>query len=149
MRLTQIRYCVTSFYTDARLITRIRKSCPRLPSDAKGVIPTLPGVFSGLSGGRRRGMQISYKRVPVVRKARCIACGLCEWVCPHACLGVLGGSGALVQPDACTSEGHCVSACQKEAIQMKWVRLNGNRSIAHWRVRASVLRQPQQSAAST
>ncbi|MBZ5620634.1 MAG: 4Fe-4S binding protein [Acidobacteriia bacterium] len=92
-------------------------------------------------------MQISYKRVPVVRKTRCTACGLCESVCPHACLGVLSGSGALVQPDACTSEGYCVSACQESAIHMRWMRLNGNRSIGQWRVRASTLRHPQQSSA--
>ena len=118
-----------------------------LPPDAKGVIPILPGASPELSGGWGRGMQILYKRVPVVRKTRCTACGLCRSVCPHACLDVLGGSGALVQPDACTSEGYCVNACQESAIQMKWVRLNGNRSIGQWRGRALMVRQPQQSSA--
>jgi NAD-dependent dihydropyrimidine dehydrogenase PreA subunit len=93
-----------------------------------------------------RGMQISYKRVPVVRKTRCTSCGLCGSVCPHACLDVLGGTGVLVQPDACTSEGFCVSACRESAIQMRWVRLDGDRSIGQWRVRALMLRQPQQSS---
>ena len=121
----------------------------RLPPDAKGVKPILLGASPELPGGWGRGMRISYKRVPVVRKSRCTACGLCGSVCPNACLGVLGGSGALVQPDACTSEGYCVSACRESAIRMKWVHLNGNRSIGQWRVRSSMPRQLQQSAAST
>lgn len=94
-----------------------------------------------------KGMQVSYKRVPFVRKSNCTACGLCESVCPHACLDVLGGSGALVQPEACTSEGDCLSICPESAIQMRWVRLNSNRSIGQWRVRALKTRQPQQSSA--
>jgi Pyruvate/2-oxoacid:ferredoxin oxidoreductase delta subunit len=116
---------------------------------AKGVIPILLGASPELSGGWGRGMQVSYKRVPVVRKTRCTACGLCGSACPHDCLGVLGGSGTLVQPDACTSEGQCVTSCRQSAIQMRWVRLNGNRSIGQWRVRDSMLRQPQRSAAPT
>src|ERR1039458_3955503 len=104
--------------------------------------------FSELSGGWGRGMQISYKWVPVVRKTRCTACGLCRSVCPQACLDVRDGSGALVQADPCTSEGHCVSACRESAIQMRWVRMHGNRSIGQWRVRSAMLRRPQPREAS-
>ena len=108
----------------------------RLPPDAKRVTPILTRGSPELSGGWGRGMQISYKWVPVVLKSRCTACGLCGSACPSACLGVVGGRGALVQPDACTSEGHCVSACQERAIRMRWMRLNGDRSIGQWRVHA-------------
>jgi ferredoxin len=82
-------------------------------------------------------MQGSYKWVPVVRKTRCAACGLCGSVCPHGCLDVLDGIGALVQADACTSEGYCAEVCPESAIEMRWVRRNGNRSIGQWRVRCS------------
>jgi ferredoxin len=70
-----------------------------------------------------------YKRLPVVRKTRCVACGLCGSVCPFGCLEVRGEFGVLIQDHACTSEGDCVSACPNGAIQMKWVRLRGDHSL--------------------
>jgi len=87
----------------------------------EGCIPSLGAVSPEFSGGGERRMRIFYKRVPVVRKAHYTAGGLCGSVCPHACLEVLGGSGALVQPDACTSEDDCVSVCHVSAIRVSWV----------------------------
>ena len=82
-------------------------------------------------------MRTLYKWLPVVRKSRCVACGLCGSVCPHGCLDLLDGTGALVGANACTSEGHCIVACVENAIEMKWVRIRGDRSIGRWRVIAS------------
>lgn len=78
-------------------------------------------------------MQIFYKKLPFVRKADCTGCGLCESVCHNDCFGVIGGTGLLVQPNACTSEAYCVTACPNSAIRMKWVRFNGTSSVGQWR----------------
>ena len=85
-------------------------------------------------------MSAFYKRVPVVAKNRCTVCGVCAAACPHECLGVDGGHGALVQPDTCTSEGRCVSACPQGAIRMRWLCVDGDRSVGQWRARATALR---------
>lgn len=81
-------------------------------------------------------MQVFYKRVPFVRKDRCVGCGLCGWFCPHDCLEVRCKTGVLVRPNECTSEGACVSACPEQALQMRWLKLDGNRLVGDWRVRS-------------
>ena len=67
----------------------------------------------------------------------CTGCALCGTVCPHGCLDVIGGIGALIQADSCTSGAYCVAACPNGAIKMKWQRLNGSHSIGQWRAHSS------------
>ena len=90
-------------------------------------------------------MRLFYKRVPFVRKARCVGCGLCGSVCAHGCLDILCNTGALVRPDKCTSEGACVAACPERALQMRWLKLNSNRLVGEWRVRSVPQRRSRES----
>src|ERR1017187_867972 len=82
---------------------------------------------------RRSGMRVSYKWVPSVRQDCCAGCGVCGAVCPHGCLAVVDGTGALVRPEACTSEASCVSACGQRAIYMAWATVDSDYSVGRWR----------------
>jgi uncharacterized Fe-S center protein len=62
---------------------------------------------------------IFYKKLFVVRETDCAGCGLCE-LCPDGCLDVIGGAGALIQADACTSGAYGIAAWPNGAIKMKW-----------------------------
>ena len=77
-------------------------------------------------------MRVSFKWVPSVHQDCCAGCGLCGAVCAHGCLAVVDGVGALVLPEACTSEASCVSACRLGAIRMVWAPLGADHSIGRW-----------------
>ena len=74
-------------------------------------------------GATGNGMHASWKRVPVIQKLLCVACGTCEAACPYGCLGEVDGVGALVQPDRCIGDGACMAACSHGAIRMEWRRV--------------------------
>ena len=132
--------------SDLRCALWIKGVKGRLLRVTKRDTPKLPGTCAGCCPGWGRGMQPFYKRVPVVRKDRCIGCGLCESVCPHDCLDVRCRIGALVRPDQCRSEGACVSACPGSALQMRWLKLDGNRLLGKWRGRSVSQRRPREAA---
>jgi len=43
------------------------------------------------------------------------------------------GIAALVLPETCGSEEHCISACRDDAIQMAWLPHSGDRTVGQWR----------------
>jgi NAD-dependent dihydropyrimidine dehydrogenase PreA subunit len=74
------------------------------------------------------------KWVPHIHPQRCKACGICGSVCSHGCLGVIDGTGMLVRPETCSSEGACVDVCPEHAIRMRWMAIDGDPSVGRWRV---------------
>jgi NAD-dependent dihydropyrimidine dehydrogenase PreA subunit len=50
---------------------------------------------------------------------KCIGCGLCEIVCPHAVFEVENGVARIIDRDACMECGACARNCPVEAIEVK------------------------------
>lgn len=49
---------------------------------------------------------------------KCVGCGRCIEVCPHAVFGMEGKSVSLVDRDACMECGACAQNCAFEAIKV-------------------------------
>lgn len=75
---------------------------------------------------------IQVKWLPLVNRDRCNGCDLCVRACGPKSLEVLNGVAVLKRPETCGSEGHCVPACPKGAIQMAWVAMEGDRRRGKW-----------------
>lgn len=50
---------------------------------------------------------------------KCIGCGLCTIVCPHAVFEMRGEKAVIVDRDACMECGACVLNCSVDAIQVR------------------------------
>jgi len=50
---------------------------------------------------------------------KCIGCGLCEIVCPHAVFSIDNGQAKIIDRDACMECGACARNCPVEAIEVK------------------------------
>ena len=50
---------------------------------------------------------------------KCVGCGLCEIVCPHAVFTVENGKATIADRDACMECGACAQNCPVEAIEVK------------------------------
>ncbi|MBI4971036.1 MAG: 4Fe-4S binding protein [Candidatus Omnitrophica bacterium] len=77
-------------------------------------------------------MKQTYKWLPVIKKENCTGCGLCVEACTPKCLEVVDGVVVLTLPILCGSEEHCISPCNYEAIEMKWVPAPGRDYIGLW-----------------
>jgi NAD-dependent dihydropyrimidine dehydrogenase PreA subunit len=50
---------------------------------------------------------------------KCIGCGMCLLVCPHAVLSKSNGKARIAQRDACMECGACATNCPVEAITVQ------------------------------
>lgn len=50
---------------------------------------------------------------------KCVRCGMCLEVCPHAVLSLNGGKVRIEDRDACMECGACARNCPTEAIAVK------------------------------
>lgn len=50
---------------------------------------------------------------------KCIGCGMCEMVCPHAVFEVAGGKAGIIDRDCCMECGACSRNCPVEAISVE------------------------------
>ena len=51
-------------------------------------------------------------------EAKCVRCGMCLMVCPHAVLGMDNGNAFIADRDACMECGACRQNCEFEAIEL-------------------------------
>jgi NAD-dependent dihydropyrimidine dehydrogenase PreA subunit len=49
---------------------------------------------------------------------KCIGCGMCVTVCPHAVFALGNGKASIVERDSCMECGACASNCPVEAISV-------------------------------
>ena len=56
------------------------------------------------------------KKLPKILEEYCIGCNHCVLACPLGVLKVVNGKSKVVKPEACDSEGRCISACPQKAI---------------------------------
>ncbi|MBM7842603.1 ATP-binding protein [Herpetosiphon giganteus] len=54
--------------------------------------------------------------LPVINLQRCVACGVCETVCPTNAVTLEQQQAILSKPEACTFCDRCEAACPTEAI---------------------------------
>lgn len=73
-----------------------------------------------------------YKWIPIIFEDRCTGCNLCVEACGPRCLEIVSGIAVLVRPDHCGSEGHCVTVCPENVIEMKWAAMEGDRNVGRW-----------------
>lgn len=50
---------------------------------------------------------------------KCIGCGMCGTVCPHAVFNLEGRRAAIIHPDACMECGACAMNCPAAAIEVQ------------------------------
>lgn len=59
------------------------------------------------------------KRLAVVDKAQCVACGVCENACTLAAIKVYRGCYAEVDVARCVGCGKCAKLCPASSIEIK------------------------------
>lgn len=88
-------------------------------------------------------MEVRYfKWVPVVDRARCTGCARCVEACGPKSLELENRVAILALPDTCGSEGHCISPCPENAIQMRWMELDGEKAVGKWQADVSFETMP-------
>lgn len=50
---------------------------------------------------------------------KCVGCGMCIVVCPHAVMGMKNGHARIERRDACMECGACAQNCPTEAITVE------------------------------
>jgi ferredoxin len=50
---------------------------------------------------------------------KCVGCGMCLLVCPHAVLSLTNGTAEIVNRDACMECGACSRNCPVEALSVQ------------------------------
>ncbi len=50
---------------------------------------------------------------------KCVGCGMCALVCPHAVFAVENGQTRIVDRDACMECGACAQNCPAEALSVR------------------------------
>ena len=50
---------------------------------------------------------------------KCVGCGTCLLVCPHAVLSLTNGKGEIANRDACMEFGACAKNCPVEALRVR------------------------------
>ncbi len=75
---------------------------------------------------------VARKWMPVILKENCTGCGLCVDACAPKSLVMMDRIAALVFPETCGSEEHCISVCRDEAIQMAWLPFLGEHRVGKW-----------------
>lgn len=55
----------------------------------------------------------------LVDREKCIGCGMCLKVCPHAVLRLADGKAAIADRDGCMECGACAMNCPVEAITVQ------------------------------
>lgn len=53
-----------------------------------------------------------------LNKGKCIGCGMCSIVCPHAVFSMNGKRAYIVNRDACMECGACAQNCPTEALSV-------------------------------
>jgi ferredoxin len=54
-----------------------------------------------------------------LNEEKCIGCGMCETVCPHAVFSLHGRKVAIVHRDGCMECGACARNCPADAIEVQ------------------------------
>lgn len=64
------------------------------------------------------GTNMASKRVAILAKAQCVACGACEAECPRGAIAVHRGCYAVVSPETCIGCGKCTKVCPTGCVQV-------------------------------
>jgi NAD-dependent dihydropyrimidine dehydrogenase PreA subunit len=53
-----------------------------------------------------------------LKEEKCVGCGMCLVVCPHAVFGISNGRARIDEKDACMECGACAQNCPAQAIEV-------------------------------
>lgn len=70
---------------------------------------------------KRKGESSMAKRLAIIDRERCVACGACAKVCPKQALSVPNGICAAVETKLCVGCGRCAKTCPAGAIEVREV----------------------------
>lgn len=59
------------------------------------------------------------KKIAVISKEYCVACGCCVLVCPKKAIEIIGGMFASVNEEQCVGCGKCAKVCPASIIEME------------------------------
>ena len=59
------------------------------------------------------------KKLAVVDKSVCVACGVCTKICPRNAIFIYRGCYAMVEENKCVGCGLCAGACPAGCISVK------------------------------
>ena len=65
----------------------------------------------------RGGMKM--KKLAIVNKKRCAACGACMKVCPRAAIHIEQGCFAMVNAEKCVGCGLCAKTCPADCVEIR------------------------------
>jgi ferredoxin len=78
------------------------------------------------------------KWLPVIDPDLCTGCDACVDACGPKSLELVNKVAALMRPETCGSEEHCIGPCPTGAIQMTWLEHSGNLARGKWRPAANI-----------
>lgn len=64
-------------------------------------------------------MNVKAKKLAVIPKDECVACGCCKKVCPRSAISIYKGIYAVIDSDLCIGCGVCQRTCPASIIKME------------------------------
>lgn len=76
--------------------------------------------------------QAAYKWVPVIDRDACTGCGLCVSACDRNCIELVWDFATFTRAGDCGSCGHCQESCQHDVLRMGWMKITGSPAVGQW-----------------
>ena len=119
----------TKHFPEVRIATALHQApCCIVLTHVKGHIAVGLGATIkniGMGCAARAGKLAQHQGgAPVVRKNKCVACGICARWCPTSAIQIKADSSkkkhAVLSPEKCIGCGECLALCPEDAVGFSW-----------------------------